>query len=126
MARGKAQILLAGLLALAGTTTQAQTAQQSIQQAADTELAADHNDHNNWIFLEESDKPKEHLLQWVAATQRGSVERVLEKDDHPLAESEQRESIQKFLHDSKAQSKQVSEAKHDDEQIDDLLKLLPQ
>src|ERR1700761_1358418 len=126
MFRGKGLLFLAGLAAVGLPAVQAQTAQQIIQQAADTELAADHNDHNNWIFLEESDKPKEHLLQWVAATQRGSVERVLEKDDHPLAESEQRESIQKFLHDSKAQSKQVSEAKHDDEQIDDLLKLLPQ
>src|ERR1700760_4064029 len=117
MARGKAQILLAGVLALAGTTTQAQTAQQIIQQAADTELAADHNEHYNWIFLEESDKPKEHLLQWVASTQRGSVERVLERDDHPLPESEQRENIQKFLHDTRAQGKQVTEAKHDDQQI---------
>jgi hypothetical protein len=126
MVRVKAHFILAGVLALAGAAARAQTAQQVIQQAADTELAADHNDHYNWIFLEESDKPKEHLLQWVAATQRGSVERVLEKDEHPLPESEQREAIQKFLHDPKAQNKQVAEAKHDDQQIDDLLKLLPE
>jgi hypothetical protein len=126
MVRGKAHFILAGVLALTGAAAQAQTAQQVIQLAADTELAADHNDHYNWIFLEESDKPKEHLLQWVAATQRGSVERVLEKDEHPLPESEQREAIQKFLHDPKAQNKQVAEAKHDDQQIDDLLKLLPE
>ena len=23
---------------------------------------ADQNDHSNWIYLEESDKPKEHIL----------------------------------------------------------------
>jgi hypothetical protein len=126
MVNNKAPFFLAGILGLAWCAAQAQTPQEIIQQAADTELAADHNDHYNWIFLEESDKPKEHILQWVASTQRGSVERVLERDDHPLPASEQRELIQKFLHDPKAQNKQVAEAKHDDEQIDDLLKLLPQ
>jgi hypothetical protein len=126
MVRGRTTFFFAGVLALSFSTGQAQTPQQIIQQAADTELAADHNDHYNWIFLEESDKPKEHLLQWVASTQRGSVERVLERDDHPLPESEQRENIQKFLHDTRAQGKQVTEAKHDDQQIDDLLKLLPE
>ncbi len=126
MVRGKALLVFAGFLGLAFTSAQAQSPQQIIQQAADTELAADHNDHFNWIFLEESDKPKEHVVQWVAATQRGSVERVLERDDHPLPESQQRDLIQKFLRDPKAQNKQVNEAKHDDQQIDDLLKLLPQ
>src|ERR1700761_9559228 len=117
MFRGKGLLFLAGLAAVGLPAVQAQTAQQIIQQAADTELAADKNDHNNWIFLEESDKPKEHLLQWVASTQRGSVERVLEMDEHPLPESEQRDKIQKFLHDPKAQNKQVAEARHDDQQI---------
>jgi hypothetical protein len=126
MVRGKADLFLAGVLAFGFCTAQAQSPQQIIQQAADTELAADHSDHYNWIFLEESDKPKEHLLQWVAYTQRGSVDRVLEKDDHPLPESEQRDIIQKFLHDPHAQNKQINEAKHDDQQIDDLLKLLPE
>ena len=127
MSRGKflAGILGASALGLA-FSAQAQSPQQIIQQAADTELAADHNDHYNWIFLEESDKPKEHVLQWVAATQLGSVERVMERDDRPLDESQQRDLIQKFLHDAKAQNKQMAEAKHDEAQIDDLLKLLPQ
>lgn len=126
MAIGTARLFLAGILGLALSTALAQSPQQIIQQATDTELTADHNDHFNWIFLEESDKPKEHVLQWVALTQRGSVERVLERDDHPLPENQQRELIQKFLHDPKAKNKQEEEAKHDDQQIDDLLKLLPQ
>ncbi len=125
MGKEKAYLFWLGMLALSFCTVHAQNPQQIIQQVVDSERAADKNDHSNWIFLEESDKPKEHILQWVAGTQRGNVERVLEKDDQQLPENRQRELIDKFLHDTRAQNKQVSEANHDNQQIDDLLKLLP-
>jgi hypothetical protein len=125
MVKAKAQLFCAGILALSFSTSYAQSPQQIIQQAVDSERAADQNDHSNWIFLEESDKPKEHVVQWVAGTQRGNVERVLQKDDQQLPEAKQRELIEKFLHDTKAQNKQVTEGEHDNKQIDDFLKLLP-
>jgi hypothetical protein len=125
MGKEKAHFFWMAILALSFSTVHAQTPQQIIQQAADTERIADQNDHSNWIYLEESDKPKEHVLQWVAATQRGNAERVLEKDEHQLPEAQQREIIQRFLRDSKAQNKQVAEANHDNQQIEDFLKLLP-
>jgi len=125
MGKGKARFFWAGIVALSFSTVHAQTPQQIIQQAVDTERTADQNDHSNWIYLEESDTPKVHILQWVAATQRGNVERVLEKDARELPEAEQQELIQKYLHDSRAQKKQIEEANHDNQQIDDLLKLLP-
>jgi hypothetical protein len=125
MGKGKARLFWAGIVAFSFSTAYAQTPQQIIQQAVDVERTADQNDHSNWVYLEESDKPKEHILQWVAATQGGSVERVLEKDDRDLTEAQQRELIQKYLHDAHAQKKQVEEANHDNQQIDDLMKLLP-
>jgi hypothetical protein len=126
MGKKKVQFLCAGMVALCFSTVWAQTPQQIIQQAVDSERAADKNDHSNWIFLEESDKPKEHLLQWVAGTQRGNVERVLERDDQQFPEPRQREQIDKFLNDTRAQNKQIAESNHDNQQIDDLLKLLPE
>ena len=125
MTKRTAGVLLVGVLAVLCGTAGAQSAQQIIQKAVDNERAADQNDHSNWIYLEESDKPKEHVLQWVAGTQHGNVERILEKDDQQLSETRQRELIEKYLHDSRAQNKQVAEAAHDNKQIDDLLKLLP-
>jgi hypothetical protein len=125
MTKGKARLLGVWVLALSCCTAGAQSAQQIIQRAVDNERTADQNDHSNWIYLEESDKPKEHVLQWVAGTHHGNVERVLEKDDLQLPEARQRELIEKYLHDTRAQNKQVAEANHDDKQIDDLLKLLP-
>ncbi len=126
MGKGKAHFFWAGILAFSFSTVHAQTPQQIIQQAVAAERTADQNDHSNWIYLEESDKPKEHLLQWVAATQTGDVERVLERDTRELPETEQRELIQKYLLDPRAQKKQVEENNHDNKQIDDLLKLLPE
>ena len=125
MVSSKAGFACVGVFALACLRLCAQTPQQTIQQVVDIERGADQSDHSNWLYLEESDKPKEHLLQWVAATQRGNVERVLEKDARKLSQPQQVDLIQKFLHDQKAQDKQVSEAEHDNKQIDDLLKLLP-
>jgi hypothetical protein len=126
MGEGKAHWFWVGIFALWFSTVHAQNPQQIIQQVVNTERAADQNDHSNWIYLEESDKPKEHVLQWVAATQQGNVERVLERDARQLPETEQRELIQKYLHDSRAQKKQIEEGDHDNKQIDDLLKLLPE
>jgi hypothetical protein len=125
MVKPTAAIVCALICASGFLPAYAQTPQQIIQQAVDGERLADQNDHSNWIYLEEDDKPKEHVLQWVAATQHGNVERVLEKDADQIPESRQREQIAKFLQDPKAQNKQVSEAEHDNKQIDDLLKLFP-
>ena len=125
MGKEKAYFSWVGILLLSLSTAHAQTPQQIIQQAVDAERTADQNDHTNWVYLEESDKPKEHVLQWVAATQQGDVERVLEKDERQLPEADQRELIQKYLHDTRAQKKQIDENNHDNKQIDDLLKLLP-
>jgi hypothetical protein len=125
MLKGKAHVFWAGVLALPFSTVHAQSPQQIIQQVVDSERTANQNDHSNWIYLEEIHKPKEHTLQWVAATQQGNVPRVLEKDNQKLPEPRQRDLVQEFLHDPKAQKKQIAESNHDNQQVDDLLKLLP-
>jgi hypothetical protein len=125
MANGKIFSLFIGALALSFSALRAQSPQQIVQQVVDAEHAADENDHSRWIYLEESRKPKEHVLQWVAGTRQGDVHRVLERDNETLADTQQRDLIQKFLHDTGAQRKQLSETDHDNRQIDDLLRLLP-
>jgi len=124
MARSSHLVALA-LLALVPTLARAQTPQQLIQQIVDTERAENKNDHTQWIYLDHSIKPKEHLLCWVATTPNGNVDRILVKDGRELQEPEQQSQIDKFLHDSHAQKKQLSENAHDYQQVDDLLRLLP-
>jgi hypothetical protein len=113
------------LLSFCCTLAQGQSPQSLIQQVVNVELAANQNDHSNWAYLEEIKKPKEHLVQWVAATQAGNIERVTIKNDQRLSLVEEQAAIQKFLHDARSQKKQVSENEHDTKQIDDLLRLLP-
>jgi hypothetical protein len=125
MIRGKAGILFIAACALLVSVARAQSPQQVIQQAVDAEHAADRNDHSLWLYLEESRKPKERLLQWVASTGQGNVSRVLDKDGQKLLDSQQRDLMQSFLHDPGARKKQLSENNHDNQQIDDLLELLP-
>ena len=125
MAQGKTSYFWIGVLAISFTVAHAQSPQQIIQQAVNAEHQADLNDHSKWIYLEEIRKPKEHVLQWVANSPQGDAQRVLEKNGQELSESQQRDLIEKFMHDPHAQKKQISETDHDNQQIDDLLQLLP-
>jgi len=121
----KVNFLYAGLLVLACHSMRAQSPENLIQQVVKTERAANQADHSKWMYLEEVRTPKEHVVQWVACTQQGNVRRVLTRDDQNLSGSQQQDQIQKFLHDAKAQRKEVSESNHDNQQVDDLLTLLP-
>ena len=118
-------LLALAVLALSLPLAHAQTPQQIIQQVVDTERAENKNDHSHWIYLEHSVKPKEQLLCWVATTPQGNVDRILVKDGRELVEPEQQTQIQKFVHDPHAQKKQMTENAHDYQQIDDILRLLP-
>ncbi len=120
------RLCLAALLLLLPAAALAQTPLQTVQKVVDTERAANAADHSEWLYFQDNRKPHEHIVQWVAATPHGSVCRVLERDGRTLSEAEQQAEIQRFLHDTRAQNKEIAENKHDLQQVDDLLKLLPQ
>jgi hypothetical protein len=118
-------VVLTGVVALVAVAAQGQSPQRLIQVVVDTERAANQNDHTNWVYLDEDREAKTHVVEWVAATQEGDLKRVLVKDEHKVAEAQQREGVDHFLHDEHARKKQMEENKHDGQQVDDLLKLLP-
>lgn len=126
MSKRRAHVLLMVIVLLGGRLTQAQSPEALVRQVVETERTANGNDHLNWIYFEESRRAKEHTLEWVAATRKGEIRRVVQRDDRGLPEAEQREEIERFLHDPKAQRREVEEGEHDARQIDDLLKLLPE
>ena len=98
---------------------------QFVQQAVNDELAADRDDHSRWIFHEVDRKPNNTVVQWVAQTGKGDVNRVLSRNGQQVSEAQQRASIEKFIHDPDAQAKQHRDGQHDDEQAEALLRLLP-
>ena len=117
-------VFAAGVLFAVGAAG-AETPQSLIQRAVNSERAANQNDHSNWLYHEVVKKPKDGVVQWVAATQHGDVHRVYQRNGQRVPDAKQRDAVQDFLHDARAQKKSVEEDAHDAKQIDDFLTLLP-
>ncbi|MBV8629345.1 MAG: hypothetical protein JOZ83_00360 [Silvibacterium sp.] len=103
----------------------AQEPKQIVQQAVDTELAADRTDHSHWIFFETDRKPKNSVQQWVAQTEKGDVVRVLVRNGQHVPANQQSQNLQKFIHDPNAQTKQRQASRHDDQQASAMTRMLP-
>jgi hypothetical protein len=124
MSRG---IWLFVCVALCGAVVvRAQDAHSVVQQAVNTELAADQNDHSHWLYFEVDRKPGKAVTQWVAETSDGNVQRVVEQNGQKVPEWQQRQSMQNFAKNSDELANQRKSDQHDDKQATEMLKLLPQ
>lgn len=103
-----------------------QDAKQMVQQAVQTELAADASDHSHWLYYEVDRKPGANVRQWVAETTIGDLKRLIEKNGLIFSKADQRKDINNYLGDSGAQEKQLKADRHDDQQASQMLKMLPQ
>lgn len=113
-------------LALLTATAWGQDPRQLVQQAVQTELAADRVDHSHWIYFEADRKPEHPVKQWVAETLDGVLRRVVEIDGQPLAPDEQRKRMETYLGDGSARARQRKGEQHDDKQAEEMLQMLPQ
>jgi hypothetical protein len=103
----------------------AETARQMVQQAVQTELQADKNDHTEWLYFETDLKPNHAVKQWVAGTEKGSLERVIEENGRHTSPQEQHNKIESFIHDPGAQEKRREANENDDRESVRMLNLLP-
>jgi len=96
--------------------------------AAATELAADHNDHSAYEYRDHDVTPEHDTLFLTIETPVGNLHRKLQDHGKPLS-PEAREADdatnQKLLHDPALQRKLRRDTNHDDQQAEQLLKLLP-
>jgi hypothetical protein len=115
-------VALAFLLPL---TAHAQSARDLAERAVNSELAADRNDHSRWIYFERDNKPGNTVSEWVADTGYGSLHRIVKKDGQPISATEQRRRMESFVRDSSAQARQRKAGQHDDQQAEEMLRLLP-
>jgi len=102
-----------------------QDAKQIVQQAVQTEISAAQNDHSRWTYFESDRDQKLTVKQWVAETQGGSLKRVVERNGQSLSLAQQRQEMDNFVKDGRAQAKQRKSGQQDDEKAAELLKLLP-
>jgi len=119
-------VLVWGCAAISGQDAKPQNAVQIVQQAVNTELAADAADHSRWLFYDIDNKPNASVRQWVAQTANGSLHRVLERNGQTLTREEQLRAMQNFAQNSGAQVRQRKGGQHDDHQATQMLRLLPQ
>ena len=102
-----------------------QNAQQLVQQAVQTELAANRDDHSQWLYYEVDRKPRNSVTQWVAETPHGDLDRVLEEDSQKLSAADQQKKMEGFIQNLDEQAQRRKAGQHDDDQATELLKLLP-
>jgi len=104
----------------------AQDAHAIVQNAVNTEIAADQADHSCWIFHEVDRKANGRVTQWVAETPNNDVNRVIMKNGHAISLDQQHKAVDAFVQDQSAQAKQREDNEKDSKQADSLLRLLPE
>lgn len=118
--------LLVCLSSLLPATLHAQDARAAIQQAVDTELRADREDHSRWRYRD--DERTKQTVSIVVQTDAGSVKRSFLRDGHPLSPAEAKaedDHIQAFIHDPAALAKARRDSQSDDKSATAFLQMLP-
>jgi hypothetical protein len=117
---------LSVVIAVSAHAVKAQDAKQIVQQAVNTQLAADRNDNSHWRYIK-TDDGKDKLV--VVETEHGAISRHIEANGRPASASvltEDNAYIQKFIHDPRMQQRQRDNGAHDDKGAIELLNLMPE
>jgi len=103
-------------------------AQQAIETAVQSELAAAKNDHSNWRYRDSDVGPDKNAIYDQIETPQGSLKRMIELNGQPLtgqARADETDRIAEYVNDPAEQAKRHKAAAHDDAQAETLLKMLP-
>ncbi|MDP9052156.1 MAG: hypothetical protein M3O31_15760, partial [Acidobacteriota bacterium] len=114
------------MLLSAAHTLPAEDAKQIVQQAVNTQLAADRDDRTHWRYVR-TDDGKDKVV--VVETEHGAISRHIEVNGKPASKAvldEDDANTQKFIHDPGAQQKQRQNGQHDDKSAIELLNLMPE
>jgi hypothetical protein len=104
----------------------AQTVKQAVQQAVNTELRDDAQDHSHWLYYEVDLQPGNNVEQWEAQTSQGGLKCVIDKNGEKMTKQQQREAMDSYINDPAARAKARKSGQHDDRQAAQMLSLLPQ
>lgn len=116
---GAAALLVCGAI-------HAQTVEESVQEAVNTELREDAQDHTHWLYYEVDLQPGNNVEQWVAQTSQGTLKCVVNRNGQKFDKRQQRAAMDAFINDPEAQAKARKSGQHDDRQAAQMLRRLPQ
>ena len=124
--------LLAAALPLAAlpliADAQSQSPKSIVEAAVKVELDANRNDHTAYIYRDHDTTGDHDTLFLVVETPQGSLKRKLEDHGKPISADERHIDdlrVHALLNDINAQQKAKRDANHDDQQAEEMLKLLP-
>ncbi|HEV2326340.1 MAG TPA: hypothetical protein VGS10_20555 [Terracidiphilus sp.] len=117
--------LLGAALLFVCAADHAQTVQESVQKAVNTELEADAQDHTHWLYYEVDLQPGNNVEQWVAQTSQGSLKYVVERNGQKFEKEQQRQAMDEYINDPAAQAKARKSGQNDDRQAARMLRRLP-
>lgn len=126
LARSKFLCCFALVLFFAAVSLHAQSPEEIVQTAVNTELAASHNDHSLWRYRDNQRDAKKVSI--VVQTAQGSVKRLIERNGTALTSAEvqvEDARIQSFIHDPAKIAKQKKDGASDDKNAAELLNMLP-
>jgi hypothetical protein len=119
-------VALGVALAASSHALHAQDARQIVQQAVNSQLAADRGDNTHWRYIK-TDDGKDKVV--VVETEHGAISRHIEENGRPASPAvlaEDNENIQRFIHDPGMERKQRENGAHDDKSAIELLNLMPE
>lgn len=114
--------------ALLAVTAHAQDAKLLVTTAVNTELAADRNDHSSYQYYDHDVTPDHDTLDYIVETPVGNLKKKIQNHGHPLSPQERQADdlrIQTLLNDQAAQQRARSNSNHDDNEAEQMLRLLP-
>ena len=97
--------------------------------AVQSELHANRTDHTSFMYRDHDVTPEHDTLYFAVETPKGNLRRQLEDHGKPLTPEQRRADdahIQALMTDRSLQQRQMKDNAHDDEQAEQMLKLLPQ
>jgi hypothetical protein len=119
-------VALCAALLLGGQSLKAEDPKQIVQQAVNTELAANRDDNSHWRYLRREGVGD---VTVVVETEDGAIGRHIEQGGRPAPAAtlaSENEYIQRFIHDPNLRQRQRRDGEHDEKDATELLNLLPQ
>ena len=128
-----APVVMIAAALMAGAIPNSARAQQLdakalVAAAVNNELASDRNDHTAFMYNDHDITPEHNTLYFMVETPQGNLKRELQDHGKPLNQQQRTaddQRIQALLNDPAVIARRKKDSAHDDDQAEQMLKLLP-
>ena len=102
-------------------------AQEALEAAVQSELAASRNDKSVWRYRDHDASPEKNATYETIETPKGELKRLIELNGHPIddgARDRETRRIADYVNDPSAQARERKASAHDDAQAEEMTRML--